>query len=283
MVYLLPFFMAAIAAEALITTRLRRQDYPVDEAWVSAAVGLGTAASNYLTLILVGWLLELSQAGTLFELGIEWWSWLLCAVAFDFLYYLSHVAGHRIRFFWATHAPHHSTTRLNLSAALRNGWTSFAYPMVYFRILLLLIGFGLEMVVAVSLAHIAYQFAIHTSLVGRLPAAVEAIFNTPSHHRVHHALNPQYLGRNFGGVLIVWDRLFGTFQAEDPGVKAEYGLRPQLSSQSTLWVALHEWVALWRDMAQAGGWKGALSSAIGSGDRMGTAPAKSRNRRCRRW
>jgi sterol desaturase/sphingolipid hydroxylase (fatty acid hydroxylase superfamily) len=173
----------------------------------------------------------------------------------EFVYYWFHRCSHRWRFWWANHAVHHSTNELNLSAAFRFGWVGRLMGSTLFFVPLIWLGFAPRAVFVTLNLNLLYQFFIHATWVPRL-GPLEWVLNTPSHHRVHHAANPEYRDKNFGGVLIVFDRLFGTFAAERPDVPIRYGLVVPLRSYNPLWIAFHEFVGLGQDLWQAHGWRG---------------------------
>ena len=169
----------------------------------------------------------------------------------DFLYYWFHRASHRVRWLWAAHVVHHSSERLNFSTAFRQ---SLMYPvagMWVFWLPLALVGFDPHHILLIVSANLAYQFFVHTQAVGRL-GPLEWVFNTPSHHRAHHARNPRYIDRNYGGVLIVWDRLFGTFSPEVDAEPPDYGIRRQIHTDNPLRTIFHEWTAMLRDVMRPG-------------------------------
>lgn len=179
-----------------------------------------------------------------------WWTALLMLLAQDFLYYWQHRLHHVIRILWACHVVHHSSERFNLTTALRQPWTSattwwFYLPMVALGVHPAAIPFcyGLNLL---------YQFWVHTERIGKLPRPYEYVFNTPSHHRVHHASQGGYLDRNFGGILIVWDRMFGSWVGETD--KPVYGLTKNIGTHNPLRVATHEYAAIARDVRAAGSW-----------------------------
>ncbi|HEX5312978.1 sterol desaturase family protein [Aquabacterium sp.] len=168
----------------------------------------------------------------------------------EFCYYWFHRASHRIRWFWAAHVVHHASEHMNFTTAMRQSWLySFAGNWLFY-VPMAWIGFDPRWVLFALSANLAYQFFIHTQWVDRLPAWVEGVFNTPSHHRAHHGRNPQYIDHNYGGTLIVFDRLFGTFVEEDAPV--EYGIVRQVHSHNVLWLTVHEWVDMIRDVLQPG-------------------------------
>jgi sterol desaturase/sphingolipid hydroxylase (fatty acid hydroxylase superfamily) len=186
------------------------------------------------------------------ERGTAWWVVVLCFVLDDLRYYWVHRFGHRIRWVWASHVNHHSSQHYNLTTALRQTWTGTFTFMMIVRAPLILLGFHPAMVLFVGGLNLIYQFWIHTEAIGRLPRWVEAVMNTPSHHRVHHGRNARYLDANYAGVFIVWDKLFGTFVAEDDREKVDYGLVHNLGTFNPLRVAFHEWVAIFRDVTRPG-------------------------------
>jgi sterol desaturase/sphingolipid hydroxylase (fatty acid hydroxylase superfamily) len=164
-----------------------------------------------------------------------------------------HRSSHRIRWFWAAHVVHHSSERMNFSTAMRQNATNIFNGMWLFYVPLALIGFNPVWIGVAYALSLVYQFFIHTTLVGKLPGWVETVFNTPSHHRVHHGRNPGYIDRNYGGTLIVWDRLFGTFVAEDEQAPPDYGITRPIHSRNLLVLWTHEYVDLFRAMARPGG------------------------------
>jgi sterol desaturase/sphingolipid hydroxylase (fatty acid hydroxylase superfamily) len=186
------------------------------------------------------------------DLGTAWWVVALCFVLDDLRYYWVHRFGHRIRWVWASHVNHHSSQHYNLTTALRQTWTGTFTFMMVVRAPLILLGFHPAMVLFCGGLNLIYQFWIHTEAIGKLPRWVEAVMNTPSHHRVHHGRNPRYLDANYAGVFIIWDRMFGTFVPEREDEKPDYGLVENIGTFNPLRVAFHEWVAIFRDIAQPG-------------------------------
>ncbi|AWV07813.1 sterol desaturase family protein [Marilutibacter maris] len=181
------------------------------------------------------------------------WHWALLFVGQEFCYYWMHRADHRIRWFWLNHAVHHSSNQYTLASAYRLGWTGKLTGAGLFFAPLVWVGFPVPLVVAALAANLLYQFWLHTELIGRLPRALEWGLNTPAHHRVHHARNPAYLDCNYGGVLIVFDRLFGTFREERSSDPVRYGLVEPLYSYNPLRIALHAWIAMFAELRLARG------------------------------
>ncbi len=175
-------------------------------------------------------------------------------VLWDFLYYWDHRWMHEVRLLWANHVTHHSSERYNLSTALRQPWSGFLTFWVFTPLPLL--GVSAKQAVKAGQLNLLYQYWVHTEIVDRLPKPVEAVLNTPSHHRVHHGVNPQYLDKNYAGILIVWDKLFGTFEPEVRRVK--YGLTKNINTYKPLRIAYHEFADIGRDVASAKGWRNKL-------------------------
>jgi sterol desaturase/sphingolipid hydroxylase (fatty acid hydroxylase superfamily) len=247
----IPFFILAIVIEMLWARRRAPQAYEPRDTLTSLALGTGSTLVGGLTAGLVAaaamWLYQHRIA----TIGWAWWAWAACFVLDDFNYYWAHRTGHRVRWFWASHVNHHSSQHYNLSTALRQTWTGFFALSFAFRIWPAFIGFNPAMIVTIGAVNLVYQFWIHTEAVHRLPRWIEAVLNTPSHHRVHHATNPDYLDRNYAGVFIVWDRLFGTFTPQRDAERIHYGIIKQLGTFHLGWAAFHEWIGMARDVWQA--------------------------------
>jgi sterol desaturase/sphingolipid hydroxylase (fatty acid hydroxylase superfamily) len=181
------------------------------------------------------------------KIPVTWWSWILAVVCVDFTYYWMHRIEHERRVLWAVHSVHHSSQEYNLTTALRLSWLESLYEWVFF-IPLLLIGFDALQILVSLLTVVVYQTWIHTEKVGQL-GWLDGIFNTPSVHRVHHAINSTYLDKNYGGILILWDRIFGTYQTEIE--KPLYGITHQLGSSNTLTINFHEFRSIYEDTVKA--------------------------------
>lgn len=180
----------------------------------------------------------------------------------EFCYYVYHRAAHRVGWFWATHAVHHSSNELSLVAALRLGWTGKLTGTAIFFAPLIWLGFAPQAVAAAVAVNLLYQFWLHASWIPKL-GWLEWVFNTPSHHRVHHGSNAEYLDCNYGGVLIIFDRLFGSFVEERSDVQIRYGLSTPLLSHNPFRIATHAWVALGRDLWAAASWAERVKLLLG--------------------
>jgi sterol desaturase/sphingolipid hydroxylase (fatty acid hydroxylase superfamily) len=173
-----------------------------------------------------------------------WWSFILCLIWFDFWRYWAHRIAHENRFWWATHVTHHNSEKYNWSVSFRLGWTQNI--KIIFFIPIPLTGFDPVTFLICHQIEVLYQFWIHTEYIRKLPKPIEYIFTTPSHHRVHHGSNDRYLDKNYGSTLIIWDRIFGTFQPEDE--KPNYGLTKQVKSYNPVYLCFHEWLDLVKDI-----------------------------------
>ncbi len=249
--FAVPGFVALVVFEMIWAKRRAPQSYEARDTLISLAMGLGSTVAGLLAAGAVGALYLWLWQFHLFEIGWAWWAWALCFVLDDLAYYAFHRTAHRVRWFWASHVNHHSSQHYNLSTALRQTWTGTIAFGFIFRLPLLLIGFHPGMILFCAGLNLIYQFWFHTEAIGKCPRWFEAVMNTPSHHRVHHATNPVYLDRNYAGVFIVWDKLLGTFQPELESERIRYGMVRQLGSFNLLWVAFHEWIAIARDVRSA--------------------------------
>ncbi len=189
-------------------------------------------------------------------------AWALLFVGEELAYYAYHRAAHRVRWFWATHAVHHSPNQLTLATALRLGWTGKLTGTTLFFAPLVGLGFSPLAVLGMLSANLLYQFWLHAAWMPRL-GPLEWVLNTPSHHRVHHGCNPEYLDCNYGGVLIVFDRLFGSFVAERDDLPPRYGLTEPITSYNPLVINLHEWRRLAADLRAARGVREVLRTLFG--------------------
>ncbi len=256
--FAIPVFILSIIVELVWAKRRAPEGYEPRDTLTSLALGTGSQVAGALTFSLVIAAIVWLHQYRLFDIGYVWWAWPLCFVLDDLAYYAFHRSAHRVRWFWASHVIHHSSQHYNLSTALRQTWTGFFSLAFIFRMPIILIGFPPAMLLFCGGLNLIYQFWIHTEAVRRCPVWFEAVMNTPSHHRVHHGVNPRYLDSNYAGVFIIWDRMFGSFTPERDDDPVRYGIVKQLASFNLLWAAFHEWVGIGRDMARAP-WRHKLS------------------------
>lgn len=258
-----PFFVACIFAELWLAARIdRRADrsgpisgYETRDTAASLVMGFGNSIVLALSAGVIFAALEAARAFRVFEIGWSWWAFVLLFFAEDLAYYWFHRLSHERRIWWAAHVNHHSSQHYNLSTALRQPWTGTVAMTWVPWLPLAFIGFPPEMIVFQKALNLVYQFWIHTELIDRLPNWFEAAFNTPSHHRVHHAINPRYLDANYAGTLIIWDRIFGTFVPEDRAEPCRYGTVRPIASFNPITIAFHEWRAIWRDIKSVSDWR----------------------------
>lgn len=252
-----PFFILAMGLEYLYGLVRGRQTYRLNDTVNSLSLGVLSRLVDVL---------KLSFSAAVFGaivnvIGIQQWSmdstwqWIVAFVAYDACYYWKHRFGHESRLFWASHVAHHQSEEFNLSTALRQTGTD--YIGFIFYIPLFLIGVPPLVVVTVGSLNLIYQFWVHTEHVRRL-GPLEWIFVTPSNHRVHHARNPRYLDKNYGGVFILWDRIFGTYQDELADEPCVYGTVKPLSSWNPLWANVHVWFEMLRTTWRTRRWRDKL-------------------------
>ena len=262
-IYAIPAFLLLLAVEAVSFRVAAREDlkgYEAKDTRTSLSMGIGNVLINTgwkaVVLVIFAASYELSPL-RMPETAV--WAWVLLFFLDDLAYYWFHRISHEVRLFWASHVVHHSSQYFNLSTALRQTWT----PMTYFPfwVPLALLGFKPWMILTQQAVSLMYQFWIHTERIGKLPRPIELVFNTPSHHRVHHGANDVYLDRNYAGILIIWDRIFGSFQGEDERVR--YGLTKNIDTFNPTRVAFHEWTAMWRDVRAAERWRDRLGYMFG--------------------
>ncbi len=188
----------------------------------------------------------------LMDIELSWATALLLWVLVDFFYYWFHRTSHRVRWFWAAHVTHHSSERMNFSTAMRQNATNIFNGGWLFYVPLAFVGFNPVWIGVCYALSLVYQYFIHTTLVDKLHPAIEAIFNTPSHHRVHHGRNPEYIDQNYAGVFIVWDKMFGTFVEEKQDLPVEYGITRPVYSNSLIVNWCHEYADMFKAMAKHG-------------------------------
>lgn len=250
--YAIPAFVILIVMEMVFGHLTGKARFEPKDTATSLIMGLGSQIAGLLTggvIYAIG--LFIWHHARLFDIGFTWWAFIIAFILDDLSYYIAHRAGHRIRWFWAAHVIHHSSQYYNLSTALRQTWTGFPAFTFIFSLPLFVLGSHPLLIAFVASLNLIYQFWIHTEAIKRFPRWFEAIFNTPSHHRVHHATNPRYLDANYAGTLIIWDKLFGTFVPEDDAEPCRYGIVRQLGSFNPLKVAFHEWVGIFGDIGKA--------------------------------
>ncbi len=251
----IPFFVLTIIVEwRLLKGHDEHVGYHLNDSVASISMGIGYLAIATLYKVVFVGAYMLAYKYRVVDIGSFWWVWPIAVVGQDFCFYWFHRAGHEVRLGWAAHVNHHSSDHYNYSTALRQSWTEHLFGPLFWAPLAL-IGVPVEVLIAVESVNLLYQYWLHTELVGSL-GPFGWIFNTPSFHRVHHGKNLQYLDKNYAGMFIIWDRMFGTFEPEIAPV--EYGIIHPLESHNLFVVAFHEWAAMAKDVWAAKTLRGKL-------------------------
>lgn len=260
---LLAIFGALILLEIVWAKYIRKQEYGTGEALASLGIAAGRAVAKMaMGLVMAGVYLFVYDLRLLDLQMTDWKMWAILFLAGDFIYYWMHRFKHEIRWMWADHAVHHSGNYLNFFMNYRLGWTGLIAGTWLMYLPLVFIGFPPVAVVTMFALSLVWQFWIHTDMIGKL-GPLEWVLNTPSHHRVHHSRNPVYLDKNYAGILIIWDRIFGTFQEELDEERCDYGLVKPLKTVNPIRIAFHEWINLFHDVRAATTWKGRFHAAFG--------------------
>lgn len=252
-VYAIPFFLITIILEWIMVKMNRAKGrYETKDALTSIAMGLGNVAVNTVTGGITLWMMMVFWPLRVIEIPVTWWSITLAFFLYDLVYYWKHRLAHRMRWFWAEHITHHSSEHYNLTTAVRQPWYGPFTGLILLGVPMVILGFHPLLIFFVGGLNLVYQYWIHTEVIDRFPRWFEAVMNTPSHHRVHHATNPEYLDKNYAGVFIIWDKMFGSFVEEDPANPPKYGIVKPINSYNPVWVAFHELVGLLKDCASDG-------------------------------
>jgi sterol desaturase/sphingolipid hydroxylase (fatty acid hydroxylase superfamily) len=242
-----PLFIGLVLLEVAFAKFRGTARYETRDTLASLVMGTGSIISGMLVGFIGYQSLLYFWQFRLFEPGLQPWVFVVCFILDDLRYYWFHRIAHRVRWVWASHVNHHTSQHYNLSTALRQTWTGVFTGIFILNVPLVLLGFHPAMIAFVNGFNLVYQFWIHTETIRRLPKFIEAIFNTPSHHRVHHGTNAQYLDANYAGTLIIWDHLFGSFVPEDDDAPVKYGIVRNLATFNPLKIAFHEWINMGRD------------------------------------
>lgn len=258
----IPVFAILIAAESLWTYLRGSAEYgDKKDTWTNIFLGFVSVAFGTLAGLFTIYIYTFSYDIAPYKFPVDaWWSWVALFFVDDLAYYVFHRVSHETRLFWNFHVVHHSSEQYNLSVAVRQSWFSPFVAWIFYAPIMLL-GFAPWMFIIVHGFNLIYQFWIHTKVVRRL-GPLEHILNTPSHHRVHHGVNDVYLDKNYAGVLIIWDRLFGSFipETEEP----RYGIIKPLKSYNPLWINTHGWAEMWAAIKRQPTWLGRVRSVFGS-------------------
>jgi len=231
---------------------VRKKERSYKEVIANIAIGIGNillSLTAYGLIFIVT--LYIAEDFSIWHIPQNIYTWVLALIVADFSYYWMHRVEHKVRFLWAIHSVHHSSKEFDLTTGLRLSWLESLFEWAFF-VPMVLLGFDLVQVTVSIIAVVAYQTWIHTEYIGKL-GRIDKVLNTPSVHRVHHGSNTQYIDKNFGGVLMLWDRLFGTYQAEEE--KVIYGLMQNIKTSNPIKINFNEWIALFRDSAKTNNFK----------------------------
>lgn len=254
MQYAVPIIILSVLTEWLVGVYNKRDYYEKKDFLAALSIGVVSAllgAVLKVTLFSVAMVVYNLVPWTMPRV---WWGFVVCFIAVDFCRYWAHRLSHEQRFWWATHVTHHSSNKMNFSVSFRTGWTQHIKFIFFLPVPLLGID-PFTFFICHQLA-VLYQFFVHTELVKKLPAPVEYVLVTPSHHRVHHGSNPKYIDKNYGSTFIIWDRIFNTFQKEEE--QPSYGLTTPVNSFNPIYLVFHEWTALIKDLRHCKSFKEAF-------------------------
>lgn len=249
--FITPAVLLLLIAEIVYSASSRKGYYSFQDTIANIGTGIGNQCVNLAVLFFVlkwyGWIYQFAP----WHIPNTWYWLILLLLLQDFVFYWFHRVGHTINIFWAAHMPHHSSEELNLSVGVRASFTQRLFQFLFFDWILVLIGFSPETVYAVAAVHLFLAFWHHTQVIKRL-GWFEKYFVTPSHHRVHHGVNPQYLDKNFSEFLIIWDKIFGTFEEEKEEIC--YGLTHPPRTWDPIFINFQYWKQLWDDAVAAPYW-----------------------------
>ena len=249
-------FVSMFVLEALYAICDDHKAINFKDSFVNAVIGLIGLMNSSVVKVIIYATYAFLYRFRIFTIPDTASSWFIALLLSDFSYYWFHRASHTVNWFWASHVVHHSSEHYNISTAMRESWTSNLTGQFLFWCWLPIIGFHPALVVvAIQIVHL-YQIWLHTEFIKKLPGLIEYIFNTPSHHRVHHGSNFRYLDKNHGGVLIIWDRLFGTFQAEEE--TPVYGITKNIHTHNIFRITFHEWQNMFTNIRHSGSIKNAV-------------------------
>lgn len=247
-----PIYVVVMLLELVLTRIHGNGRYEARDTTVNLMTSFFAGFERTVAGVAYGYILMFVYQHRLFDLQFSWLLLALCFFVDDFMYYVKHRMEHKVRWAWASHVVHHSSQHFNTSTALRQTWTYAFTGLIFLYIPMVLIGFHPAMIGFCAALNLVYQFFIHTETVKKMPKWFEAVMNTPSHHRVHHSINPRYLDANYAGTFIIWDKMFGTFVPENEDDPCRYGIVKNLNTFNLLTVMFHEWIGIFKDVTQPG-------------------------------
>ena len=254
-----PPMLALVAFEFYLQQRKKRKVYENKDLLASIGIGVGNLLATHFTKILIFGIVLFFYNLVPWTIPHTWWAYIACLVCLDFSRYWAHRIAHENRLLWATHVTHHSSKSYNFSTSFRLSWVQ--HVKIVFFLPVALMGFHPVVFFVCHQVEVLYQFWLHTQAIGKTPRIIEFIFTTPSHHRVHHATNPQYINKNYGSTFIIWDRLFGSFALEEE--KPIFGITKELKTYNPVTLVFHEFVDIFNDMRNAGSIRTALFYMLG--------------------
>ena len=252
-VYAIPIYIFFILLEVVLSVRRNYNLYHIKDSFASLSMGIGSVFIGFFTKTLYIFLFIFIYQYRIFEFQHSWITFGVLFFIDDFIFYWYHRLSHEIRILWAAHMHHHSSEFFNFTVALRQSWGAPFYKFIFWAWLPFL-GFSPVSIFLVNSISLIYQFFLHTEIIKNM-GWVEFLFNTPSHHRVHHASQFKYLDKNHGGVLIIWDKIFGTFEKEDENDYPKYGITVPVNTYNPFKIVLHEFKNIWFDLKETSNWK----------------------------
>ncbi|KYG81251.1 sterol desaturase [Roseivirga seohaensis] len=248
----IPVYFLLIGIELIVHRVQAVKSYRLNDAITNINCGVTSQVTGaFLKVLSIGVYTLIFEKFRIIELPNSALVWIMAFIAYDFFYYWAHRMSHQVNLFWGGHSVHHQSEEYNLSVALRQSSTQTIWTFAFY-IPMAIAGVHPILLVSVSGFNLLYQFWIHTESINKLPRWFEAIFNTPSHHRVHHARNPKYIDKNHAGTFIVWDKLFGTFKAEEE--RPVYGITKNLNSWNPIWANIAHYSDMWSDVKTIPKW-----------------------------
>ena len=256
--YAVPFFLLALLIELIYGIAINKNTYRLNDAISNLFMGTLRTANKLIIIGAAGYVFYLAETNfAIWRMDINsWFTWIFAFVIYDFFYYWFHRISHERQIFWASHVAHHQSEDYNLSTALRQTGTG-AFVSWVFYIPMFLIGIPSYVFISVASLNLIYQFWVHSEHIPKL-GWFENYFVTASNHRVHHAQNEQYIDKNYGGVFIIWDRMFGTHKIENEDEPCIYGIRGTLNTFNPIWANLHVYIKIMREMWSSQDWKDKL-------------------------
>ena len=243
-----PIMFFFVLVEYVIAYYQKRKYYEQKETIGSILVGIGNVIIGLIIKVLLLSFIVFIYNVVPWRMEFQWWTFIPCYIIFDFFSYWAHRVSHHLRFFWATHVPHHSAEHYNLTVSFRLSWVQ--YLKIIFFAPVSLIGFHPVIVFITNQIAVLFQFWVHTEYIPKLHPVIEYLFATPSNHRVHHGIQGKYINKNFGATFIIWDRLFGTYEPESE--RPVYGITHNISHKGNpLFINFHEYIDMFQDVVKA--------------------------------